>query len=385
MRILLSFPLLLVGVSLTFNQPRSGMAKAGPCSCDDRAHLLNRLDQVDAAISAYEIAETEGRGKLLSSAGKVLAGNVADLEIRVAAAMRQVSQQGGAGKIQGEVGAFDCRNELSGQTACLAEIARRHQAVRQLQCEKRTAQRAAGTAITLSDFAEDEIKAYQAERKYILSVLDALTLCKPRSWFGTVTYTLTTKYSAEDKRTYGLKNENDSNSFTDRTTVASGMIRFGDLNAEQRETVTYSQETAGVDHLQRQCIGTGQKGYVTETTTLKTKEEGSAEATKSLALKVNEAANQQATLSFNSLSFTVQTKKTSDFHQTGCKEKTEPGSFDGKVTVAGEGFKLGGQLSSDGLTFSGSQSNKRTGLVAGNIKVNNSVLTATWTLHRLSR
>jgi hypothetical protein len=386
MRIVLSFPLLLVGLSLIFSQQRSG-TRAGPCSCDDRIQLLNRLNEVDTAIHAYELAEAEGHGKILSSGGKDSVGDLADLEIKVTSAMRQVGQPG-ASKILGEIGPFDCRNVLSGQTACLSEVAKKHQTVRQQQCEKRSAQRAAGAAITLEEFAEDEIKAYQAEQKYILSVLQGLTLCKPRTWFGTVSYSVTKKYSSEDNRTYGLKNENKSNSITDRTSVGTGTILFGDATAEQNESVTYAQESSGVDSHQRQCYGPGQpKGYITETDTSKSKQDGGDQATKSLpSLKVNESPAGVATLTFSSLSFTFKAKSITNYHQTGCKETTSPGTpSETNVTVLGEAFKVGGQLSPDGLTFSGNQTNTLRGLIAGSIKVNESVHSASWTLHRLSR
>ena len=388
MRILLLIALFLVVNTLTFGQPRRGTTNAGPCSCDDRAQLQNRLAEVDAAIAAYEIAELEGRGKLLSSGGKDLTGNLIDLETQVEAAMRQVSEYGGARKIQGEAGAFDCRNELSGQTPCFAEIAKRHQAIRQQQCEKRAARRAAGAAINLEEFAEDQIKAYEAERKYILAVLDALTLCKPRGWFGTVTYSVTTKYDTEHKSTWGLKRENETRSSSNTTTVASGVIRLGDSTADQSENVSYTRESSSLDLLQIQCH-VGKKGIITQSDTSKAKEQGGDQATKSLpASKVTETRDRDGILGsigFSSLSYTIQTTGTSDFHTTGCKEETKPSSFKKKVDVAGVSFKLGRQLSSDGLTFSGHESYKRPGLVAGDIKVNESVITATWSLHRLPR
>jgi hypothetical protein len=350
---------------------------------------------VDAAIAAYAFAESEGRQIILSVAGEDRLGDLTKLSMQVDAAVRLIREAGKAAKIKGEFlrSLFDCQSELSGETACLAEVIRRHEAVRLEQCKKRTAQRTGGAAITLEDFAEDEFKAYEAERKYILSVMDAL-LCRPKSWFGTVTYTQTKKFSSERTNSRSSRSETvEAKETKENTEVRSGVIRVVDSTGDQSETYNSSNEQLYSNHGQGPCPG--RKGIYPYSETVSDGSKGNDQATDSPSpsFQVSERypPSLEAGLSFRMLPHKYKSDFTHNSQGTSTcgREDKASNSGTGKEFTYVDSKLVGvkGQLSRDGLTFSGNQTIRQPELNStGNPKVTTSnELTVTWSLHRLPR
>lgn len=389
------FALLFLVITVSPGSVPQRRGPAGPCSCDDRTDLLNRLNEADRAILEYQIqiqvmlAQEKQTGEPLILTPEMYNEK---LQPRIQEAINRVTDAN-ARKARAKTGGFFCRTTVDAPTSCLAEVVSRHERVHQKWCRERGVL----NDIRLVDVALEEIEAYSVERNHILSLLRAWP-CKPRGWFGTVTYGVINKFSSEEtfppRKTGTMRGDyyDGGKETQERETSYEGTIRVIDNAPTTTQTLQYSYEKNHNNSGKGHCLP--KKGYyATRFSDKLTSQAGDTltKRTPDFSIHTNTPSPGQADVVFRLLTHRTKVKKTYERDNLDSCGKNDKSSNTGdfQQDFSHNGFiVLRGKLSPDGLSFSGSESRPLSPEInhqQGNIKTSSSqVVTASWSLHRSS-
>jgi hypothetical protein len=177
-------------VALVLAEPS---ARAGSCTCDDKADLLNRLAEADGAIAGLrvQLAGMLDKEKQTGQPLQYTEDSYASMRERLQEVINGVTDPH-ANHNSAETNEYDCKTSNKAKTACLAEVTDMHEGVHRARCAQKKM-----TAMRLADVALEEMSGYNTERAYIVTILRALP-CAPKHWFGTITYGVN-GYSATER------------------------------------------------------------------------------------------------------------------------------------------------------------------------------------------
>jgi hypothetical protein len=348
---------LIVVVAVVVHATPDAAAKA-TCSCDDRKDLLNRLAEVDAAIAAYKFQiegmlakeKKDGTRLLLSDA------SYRDMQNRVQQDLRRVTDKTANNNATGETSELFCETEVKAPTKCLEAVVSKHEKVHRDICESTNVVEKGMTEIRLVDAAQQEINAYAVERDYILAMLQDLP-CKPKGWFGTVQYQVTSSSSASKTippNKSGSTTSGGGSEDQKAETILTGVIHVAD-------SVGTSSEDASVSITRDFQISGTMKCSMKKPPEAVSRHEsnkadGADTATGTPKFSVSVTKN-EGTVTFETLHHKVKMQVTMSVTSSGCNTVNKPAvSAETTKEAGGEVYKIPGRLSPDGMNFTGQTS-----------------------------
>jgi hypothetical protein len=166
---------LIVGViAYKYSDQKSVVAvESGKCTCEDLPDLRNRLNEVNAAISEYQLAigdvqshDTEVGSPTMYNEG-TFNDDQANVQIAINGAHTQGTRTG-----SGDTGT-DCGTKVDAPTACLKGSIRAHENVHATTCQQMKSRNKLSwnanykDSMTMIEYWNDEIAGYQAEISYL--------------------------------------------------------------------------------------------------------------------------------------------------------------------------------------------------------------------------
>jgi hypothetical protein len=369
----------------------AGSASAGgPCDCDDLKDLINRVKEVDAAIATYKF-QIEGvlaKEKKDQAPYELTNDNYLKMQARIQQELDRVTDPN-ARKATGKTGTYSCKTELKAPTKCLESVVSKHETLHRQICESTSSlEKLTTLSVRLVDMAQEEINAYAVERDYLLGMIKALP-CKPKGWFGTVTYQIvdttngtrtipaskrgnTTTDGGSDVQT-GVKTTTGAIQITDG--VASSTEDVG-LSFKREENVTGSDKCSMNKPIEQVSRRDTDASDGSDSTT--GKPEFGVSITKNTGV-----------VTFGSLHHKTKMHVATSQHSTMCGHGPDK-DFTNDTTMemgSSERYEIPGKLSPDGLTFDGQSSKpilpETSSSSGGSSFSHSTAFFATVTLHRV--
>jgi hypothetical protein len=177
--------------------PVVAQTAGGPCGCSDVKDLQNRINMAHRAIDRYReeipgMKSTDMVDAKVAGSQDPNATNYSVLQGSVKLAQTEVQDptaKSGTGETLGKL----CHPSVSAATACLESVLQTHENVHEAACDADHRSRKLDVfhdrmvGKPLSDMANEEIAAYQAEIDDAVKRLRALPQsCRPSGWVGTI-------------------------------------------------------------------------------------------------------------------------------------------------------------------------------------------------------
>ena len=368
----------------------AGSASAGgACECGDLKDLINRVKEVDAAIAAYKF---QIEGMVAKEKRDQAPYNMTDVDYRkmqdrIQQELDRVTDHD-ARKAAGNTDELTCKTELKAPTKCLESVVSKHETVHRQICESTSSFEKAGTAVRLVDMAQQEISAYAVERDFLLSLIKALP-CKPKGWFGTVTYQIVD--TTNGTRTIPASTR--GNTTTDGGSDVQTGVKTITGAIQINEGVASSTEDVGLSFKREENVTGSDKCSMNKPIERVSRRDtdasdGSDSTTGKPEFGVSITKN-TGVVTFGSLHHKTKIHVATSQHSTQCGHGPDK-NFSNDTTMemgSNERYEIPGKLSPDGLTFDGQSSKpilpETSSSSGGSSFSHGTTFFATVTLHRM--
>jgi len=208
-------------------------AQAGPCSCKDKADLINQLNRANAAYSSVKYLQLAMGDHNKRPVNELLDGenpgnlNYKDVIDQELSDDVNAVNDPKAGTILIKTDASTCEPTVSASTACLKSIAEKLAPRRKEFCIKQRDSFTTGNPMRVSTYLDFLDQWYKTELAEIAARLSALQKsCRPTDWIGTIKYSF-------DSRNFNKNEKPGAVETIEDTLTIAGIIKLnGDYALE---------------------------------------------------------------------------------------------------------------------------------------------------------